>query len=209
MKKIIYIVLLISLFIGCKEKIIKPNVSYHYFEPWQLEYNPYKLGDTLSFTNELNGQILHYKCKYYNRYLRVGDTTECPNDMEFCNVHAEEVLEVGLNCLENENQNFFLYYNVFGKKLYFQYKKIRGDESMYGTIERDSTCNLSTNRTHPISYPDVQCIGTVNIRNKIYLNVAKLSNPSFYNPTLDTLYYNKTSGLLRFCLKNGDQWNKN
>jgi hypothetical protein len=213
MKKLFLLIMFISVCSGCNRKV-KPDVYHVYLEPWQLAYVPYKLHDTISFTNQNNSSVLHFKCTKLEKYMVAdGDTTECPATYEYCDVAVTEQIRAQLTCLENNTYNFKIYISTSARSLFIDSKVNYYSFPLYDKAYMCGSCHMD-NDTLNTGCSEWRCYTSKDINGYTYTNVGldqiigKISSSSPID-TFGYLFYNQQSGILGFYDKSTGIWNKN
>jgi hypothetical protein len=160
----------------------------------------YQQNDTCSFSNGKGG-LLSYTCDQRTDARYDIKTNGCGAKDDFCDIHNEEIIEVNLTCSNTIYNVKFKIYDSGSSFLISFYNQpninMSSGGSRYGeTLFADSLCPF----TH-------YCQDSVVINNKKYYKVGKLYDiPNYQN--IDTVYYNASGGLLRFCMSDSTVWSR-
>jgi hypothetical protein len=159
----------------------------------QLSFIPYQMYDTFSFSNS-TGDSLKYTCvsRIESRY----DRNPCSSSASTCWVYNDDQLVTLLTCKDTAfNFNLRLYQS--GARFFANLYKKSPQDLIDQYMDINSSCGTNSG-----------CMDSIVLNNKKYYNIAKLVNPSSQYYSLDTLYYSRQVGILRFCLADGEVWTK-
>jgi hypothetical protein len=168
----------------------------------EKNFIPYQQNDTCSFSNGKGGGLLSYMCDQRTDARYDIKTNGCGAKDDFCDIHNQEILEVNLNCsnaIYNVKFKIFDNGSSFTITFYNQPNTNMGSQGdgFYSPLYADSICPL----TH-------YCLDSAIINSKKYYKVGKLIDNYNSNQNIDTVYYTRSNGILRFCMSDSTVWTK-
>jgi hypothetical protein len=212
MKSTLIIFVFITMLNSCNRPHNVDTVRYNGRDLTIAEKNfiPYQPNDTCSFSDGKGG-LLSFTCISRSDVRKDIPTLGCGSTDDVCYIENQEQLEVNLDCSNTlynikigiyQSNNFFRinFYNQ--PNIYQGYSGYLFDSAVYP----DSLCPLSY--WCPLCPQSAYCLDSLIANNKKYYKVGKLVDLNDHNPKIDTIYYNESGGLLRFCMSDSTVWTK-
>jgi hypothetical protein len=176
----------------------------------EKNFIPYQPNDTCSFSDGKGG-LLSFTCISRSDVWKDRTLNGCGPKDDICNIINEEKLEVNLACsntIYNAKIGIYQSGNFFRINFYNQPYTSQGSQgyTFDGALYADSSCPLSY--WCPLCPRSAYCLDSLVANNKKYYKVGKLRESTSNNPAIDTIYYNASNGLLRFCMSDSTIWTK-
>jgi hypothetical protein len=174
----------------------------------EKKFIPYQFNDSCSFSDGKGG-LLSFTCTSRSDVWQDRNTLGCgPND-DVCHIISEEKLEVNLACsnsLYNVKIGIYQSDQFFRINFYNQPYTFQGSQgyTFDSPLYADSSCPIGSYFCYQCPY----CFDSLTFNYKKYYKVGKLTESTANNPKIDTIYYNATGGLLRFCMSDSTVWTK-
>jgi hypothetical protein len=168
----------------------------------EKNFIPYEQNDTFSFFDG-KGRLLSYICNQRIDARYDIKLTSCGPKDDYCDIDNEETLEVNLTCSNIDyNLKMGIYENGQTFKLNFYNQPVldivyKGTGNKFkGDLFADSACGIPTD-----------CIDSIIINTKKYYKVVKLVDYTDLN-SIDTVYYTRANGIIKFCMTDSTVWTK-